>query len=259
MESVKFLNGVSVGDKVVALGDVESDIYSIENGTIGTIIELDDNDGEDYPYHIKFFDNDSVWLERSEFKITERKIKTHFHGKPVDFLGGNDWAHIYQFNDNGYTFLHEPKWNDVGIGILPWRRRGGQPEFLAVMENRPTHGDEHRLYAITGGYDNTELTAGQTAIKELKEETGYIASEKDVIYLGEIYTTKMSTSKMHLFAVEVTNLQQVEKTTDGSVIEHTAYPVWVDYKKLVLEGDNLLSKMYNLTDVYLAEKGYHFV
>jgi len=183
-------------------------------------------------------------------------ITKEFHGKPATLLGGNSWIQVYAFQDSGYTFSHEPKWNDVGVGILPYAiGEDGEISFLAVREKRPVHGDIFKTYALTGGYDDSSITPAQCALKELQEESGFVASPDRLTYFGMFNTTKMSTATMHLFAINVTGLKQGDRTTDGSMVEQNAYPLWIGFKELILEGDNLLSKMANL--LFLQLKGLH--
>lgn len=231
---------------------IENEESEIPVGAIGTIEMVDETD-LDFPYFVDFKEHGKAWMLHSE--VIPTSVKTEFYGKSVNFIGGNGWIHLYEFAEGeakGYSFSHEPRWNDKGIGVLPFRKNSstGLTEYLGVMEKRFVHGNSHKLYALTGGYDNDTITTLQTAVKELKEETGYIAQESDIIPLGEIFITKMSTAKMELFAVDVTNLPQGEKTTDGSLIEETAYPVWVDSVQLAKQGDNLMSKLVMLLNAH---------
>jgi len=195
---------------------------------------------------LKFKTKVLEWALRSSIPNTQSKIK----GREVEFLGGNQWLHVYRFKTGkyaGYTFSYEPKWADIGVGILPYRKKhDGQIEYLAVNEIRPVHGNNFNLYAITGGWDDRSISTKGCAVKEVKEETGYSVTESELFFLGTINNNKMSTGTMYLYAVDLTGAEKGSKVTDGSRVELDAYASWIDLDTLITDGDNLLAKMYLL-------------
>lgn len=205
------------------------------------------------------FDNDGNVETFTENQIQEYfykvPVQTEINGSKVTFLGGGRFLQVYRDKKTGYEMFHEPAWNDFGVGILAYRHRpdgqnhadGTTYEYLMVMEHRPCHGKGHRLYSVKGGMEQN-MTPLQCAIKELKEETGYIVDEGSVTNLGEVFLTTMSMGKMALFAVDVTHAELGERVTDGSCVESTAFSIWVDRITLIRQGDNLASRMLNLME-----------
>lgn len=123
---------------------------------------------------------------------------------------------------NGYDYLHEFK--DV-ISILPFRKINKQIfQFLLRKEITPCWSMDYNISSITGKHD--QKTAELTAVKELKEETGYQVSLDDIITLGTCRGTKASDVTFHLFGVNLTNKKKGKATTDGSELEKNASCVW---------------------------------
>lgn len=70
---------------------------------------------------------------------------------------------------------------------------------------------------ITGTPDPEDKNIFQTAIRELKEESGFdITDIKRWRFLGTIFTSKMVVSSNPCFSVDVTGMVAGEKETDGS-------------------------------------------
>ena len=129
---------------------------------------------------------------------------------------------------DGYTFLREVRCDGKIVAMLPFRRLVNQIEFLARLEVCPPHGPELELCSITGGVDPEE-TVPEAARQELWEEAGYEASEKELVPLGEVRPSKSSDTIVYLFAVDVTEKEQMTAPGDGTAYEAGASVQWVDF------------------------------
>jgi hypothetical protein len=146
----------------------------------------------------------------------------------------------------GYIYMHCPKWNGIAVAVLPFRRTntGYGFEFLGIHEARPNHGGESWLASLTGAYDNRDLTIEETALKELREEAGYVCTEDELIPMGWVFGSKGSDSIDNLFAVEITNDTPIVAIEgDGSAIEANAIPEWVDHMQALNSKDMILITM----------------
>jgi 8-oxo-dGTP pyrophosphatase MutT (NUDIX family) len=144
----------------------------------------------------------------------------------------------------GYIYMHCPKWSGIAVAVLPFKRTNTGIMFLGIHEARPNHGGEPWLASLTGAYDNRALTIEETAIKELREESGYICTEDELIPLGWVFGSKGSDGVDNLFAVEITDSTPiVEILGDGSAIEANARPEWVDEITAMNSRDMILITM----------------
>lgn len=172
----------------------------------------------------------------------------------------NKWLSVVERTlDNGIKWVfgrHE--WcNSAGIAILPFRRVVTNPgwnyselRFLGRVEICPSHSPEPKLCAVAGGMDKEGESPVQVAVRELYEETGYIAREKDIIDLGTARPSKGLDTTMHLFAVDVTDLERVEPPGDGGLIEQLASTKWINRNEAVFSQDPLLATLVARLEVY---------
>lgn len=151
-------------------------------------------------------------------------------------LCGNEWIEL-RLKDGWYSYAHQPKGD--GVSVLGYKKvrdiysvEDGYM-FLARQEHTPPHGVGFRRTSLTGtieaGYDPM-----QTAIKELKEESGYSVEDfKRWIYFGWAYPMKSTDYKLHLFAVDLTDLEAGKIEGDGTLGEVGATVEWVAEKDIL--------------------------
>lgn len=165
-------------------------------------------------------------------------------------LYDNKWCSVVERElDNGikWVFGHHGWCNGEGVAIIPYRRELTNPgwnysefRFLAHMEICAAHSGEHGMYAVAGGRDKAGEPVITTAVRELKEETGYIASEQDMEFLGTCYPSKGTDTLMYLYAVDVTDLELTKPEGDGTLTEELAYCEWVKASELASKGEPIL-------------------
>lgn len=121
------------------------------------------------------------------------------------------------------------------------------------LEECPSHnvgqeyGDKLEFCGIIGAYDDTSLTIEETAIKEIKEETGYTVDNNRLQYITWVWDSKVADTKVHLFVADLTELEQGEATTDGTELEKNSSCVWVDLDKCMSTKDSKVHTILNLS------------
>lgn len=166
-------------------------------------------------------------------------------------LGGNKWLELQEhtYNDGTkYTVVHESRCNGNIVIILPYKvddKLGLQ--YLVRNEMTPPWSlTELVPSSVSGGIDSLGDNPLKTALKELKEECGYLASESNVIPLGTSYGVKCADTIYHIFAVDVTSVAEIPPSAPDT-FESEAQNEWIsasDYDKIVSVKDPLWSIAY---------------
>lgn len=132
-----------------------------------------------------------------------------------------------------YVYVHYPDCEGKSVVVLPFKKEKGETKYLGVSEICLPHSEKPQTYMVGGGI-NPKETKENAAIRELKEETGYTADEKELIYLGESYLSKACDTIMHLFAIEITDDVKKEKAKgDGTKGEIGIESVWMTEDELI--------------------------
>jgi 8-oxo-dGTP pyrophosphatase MutT (NUDIX family) len=98
---------------------------------------------------------------------------------------------------------------------------------------------------ITGTPDDKDSNIFQTAIRELKEESGFLVEDiKRWNFLGTLYTSKMVVNSNPCFSVNITGLVAEEKTTDGSQSEKDSKFDLIDVEEALDLEDSLVSTLF---------------
>jgi 8-oxo-dGTP pyrophosphatase MutT (NUDIX family) len=98
---------------------------------------------------------------------------------------------------------------------------------------------------ITGSQDDSDDNIFQTAIRELKEESGFdITDLKRWKFLGSLFTSKLVMSSNPCFSVNITALVAEEKTTDGSQDEKDTKFELVSVDEALDLDDSLVSTLF---------------
>ncbi|WP_090739383.1 NUDIX hydrolase [Paenibacillus sp. Mc5Re-14] len=126
--------------------------------------------------------------------------------------------------DGTYIYIREP-WliNGQAISILPYRLDCDEIELLVRCEVA----DVPVMGTIKGGCDKEGEAIEETAVRELLEEAGYSIHPSQLIHLGTARTSKLNTTTMNLFAVDLTDEEQGEAIGDGTKNEANAYCKWI--------------------------------
>lgn len=134
-----------------------------------------------------------------------------------------------------------------GVIIMPYTLdKDGYPSQIGVLseilDQRPG-GISKTL--ITGSQDEEDENIFQTAVRELKEESGFLVEDlKRWDFLGTLYTSKLVLNSNPCFGVNITGLVSEEKTTDGSSSEKDSKFELVSVDEALELEDSLVSTLF---------------
>lgn len=109
--------------------------------------------------------------------------------------------------------------NGINVVVMPFERdAGGLPRAIGVMdEYNPMRERSRSFTLISGDAEGEDPDILAAAIRELKEESGYIASDTERWYfLGFMTTSKLVSQSHPCFAVDVTGLERLKAEGDGT-------------------------------------------
>jgi 8-oxo-dGTP pyrophosphatase MutT (NUDIX family) len=108
---------------------------------------------------------------------------------------------------------------------------------------------------ITGSPDDDDKNIYQTAVRELREESGFeIKDLKRWKFLGSLYTSKMVMNSNPCFAVDITGSVAEEKETDGSQSEKDSKFELISIDNALDLEDSLVSTLFIKTFKNLFNK-----
>jgi 8-oxo-dGTP pyrophosphatase MutT (NUDIX family) len=145
---------------------------------------------------------------------------------------------------DGHLFVRQI---NPGVIIMPYTiDENGYPVKIGiiseVLDQRP---GGMAMTLITGSADDSDDNIFQTAIRELKEESGFDVSDiKRWKFLGSLYTSKMVMSSNPCFSVNITSLVADEKTTDGSQSEKDSKFELISVDEALDLDDSLVSTLF---------------
>lgn len=170
-----------------------------------------------------------------------------------------DWLELRELPDLGYVYSHEVRCRGKLVSILPYKITGRGLEILIRQEFIPPHFDDKELEptTITGGLMK-EKSIDQTIIEELREESGYIISQDQLVYLSMGFPSKSSDTEVYFYTCDLTNVDQTEEanTGEGGELEKLAHNEWVLYKDFLNRSDwkcLFLYINYEMLDHYLTK------
>lgn len=150
----------------------------------------------------------------------------------------NDWVSLRTViapthEIRGYTFSHETRCKGNIIAVLPFRIHNYEVEYLIRKEVTPCWGLDPVFSALTGGWEGGSFKAD--AVRELEEESGYAAEEKEFLTLNTCYGTKSTDTTFQLFAVNLTDKVQGKALGDGSKQDTEGTVHWMNKEDIIRE------------------------
>ena len=158
--------------------------------------------------------------------------------KKVETLYHNEWLSLKKVTlplegYTGYTYSHETRCDGKIIAVLLYRRTGKDSwEYGIRHEITPAWGSKPQLSALTGGVDEGEEPI-DSAVREVKEESGYRVKKEDLENLGTCFGTKSTDTIYYLYAVDVGDKKPGKVSGDGSQNEKEASMKWMYYNKSI--------------------------
>lgn len=163
---------------------------------------------------------------------------------PDRYLYKTKWLSLKEMQGptGPYVYSHEDRCNGQIVVVLPFRNAAnGGVEILARKEFTPPWGQNVLfLSSITGGVDTGEDGA-TAAIRELQEETGFVAPIENIISLGTCHGVKSCDTIYSIYAVDVTGLPGSGNSEEPQDLnESVAKNVWMPPFNVVQAADPLL-------------------
>lgn len=146
---------------------------------------------------------------------------TNNDGIETNLLYKNDWFKIVErwYDGAMMSGIEIPD----GVVVLPYETtpQGIITKLGIRYEMNPLKGTELVTTAITGGIDDKDETPWHGAVREMKEETGYVIEDPEKwIYLGKIDMHKVVRQVDYTYAVNVTGIKPIPNPSgDGTVNE----------------------------------------
>jgi 8-oxo-dGTP pyrophosphatase MutT (NUDIX family) len=145
----------------------------------------------------------------------------------------NKWLSLKKIKSDGagdgYIYSHETRCDGKIIAVIPYRKKGNGLEYIVRRETTPCWGLSKNSSALTGGVESYE-NPKQCALKELREESGYICKPSDLEFLGNCFGTKSCDTVYYLYAVDVDKCELGEKSGDGSKYDEEGTVKWISSK-----------------------------
>jgi len=154
-------------------------------------------------------------------------------------LWEDEWIAV-KSKDDWYTYTHSVKSDGLGVAVLGYT---DDNLILGRYENVPPHGDGIALTSLTGMVEKGD-TPLETAVKELKEESGFDSESSDFMDLGVVRPSKSSDTTIHCFAIRLDYKEgNLEGAGDGTKGEEGSYCKFVNFEEAVWSKDALISLM----------------
>lgn len=114
------------------------------------------------------------------------------------------------------------------------------------------HTKKYDYYTLPGGNQEKGETLEETAVRETREETGYIVNVKNkTVTIVEYFPE--ATWESHYFLVEQDQESLVEKELNEEEQEFEWETIWLDLDEALILLDNHDSKYYKATNVMQRE------
>ncbi len=136
---------------------------------------------------------------------------------------------------------------DLCVVIMPFERdTRGLPKTLGVLkEYNPMRDGNYSITLITGRAEGEDPDVLSTAIRELKEESGYDVQDPERwFYLGLMTTSKVVCQEHPCFAVDVTGFEKAPKEGDGSVSEAKSQYIQMSVKEALNTNDAFVPTLF---------------
>ena len=157
-------------------------------------------------------------------------------------LSSNKYFDVVQ---KGGMYGVEP--TEICVVIMPFEKdTRGLPKTVGVLkEYNPMREGEYSTTLITGRAEGEDPDVLSTAMRELKEESGYDISDPDKwYYLGMMTGSKVVMQEHPCFAVDITGITPAEKEGDGTESEEKSKYMNVSVKEALNTTDCFIPTLF---------------
>ena len=136
---------------------------------------------------------------------------------------------------------------DLCVVVMPFEKdQRGLPKNIGVLnEYNPMREGSYSMTLVTGRAEGEDPDVLSTAIRELKEESGYdVPDPERWYYLGLMTTSKFVMQELPCFAVDVTGIEKKEKEGDGSESEEKSKFNMVTVKEALNSNDAFIPTLF---------------
>lgn len=135
-------------------------------------------------------------------------------------LWSNKWLQIKEIVSDEFPDPYTYVTGNDTVAILPFTNVG-QLQVGVRKEIIPPWNYDYNMCCVGGSIEEGEKPI-DTAIKELREETGFIAFKKDFYFCKKLRDGKATDSYTYYYLVNVRSLAQEEIQGDGSIYENVS-------------------------------------
>lgn len=143
---------------------------------------------------------------------------------------------------------------DLCVVIMPFEKdEKGLPKSIGVLkEYNPLRDGEYNITLVTGRAEGEDPDVLSTAMRELKEESGYNVTDPDRwYYLGLMTASKMVMQELPCFAVDVSGLKKEAKEGDGTESEAKSKYMQVSVKEALNTSDAFVPTLFMKVFFYI--------
>jgi len=151
-------------------------------------------------------------------------------------LFDTNWLKLKKTNF-GYVYSERKGVDSVAVLLSRKNPETNRREYLVRWQFVPTlsviSNDQHTLMAcpITGSIELNEDNVYKTAVREVKEETGYTLSMRDLKFKGRYQLGTQSNESVYTFYAIINKDNETEiPEGDGTEREAESHNQWMDHK-----------------------------
>lgn len=137
--------------------------------------------------------------------------------------------------------------SELCVVVMPFERdQRGLPKTLGVLkEYNPLRDGNYSITLVTGRAEGEDPDVLATAIRELKEESGFDVQDPERwFYLGMMTASKLVLQELPCFAVDITGLTKEEKEGDGSKSEEKSKFIQMPVKDALNTNDAFVPTLF---------------
>lgn len=142
---------------------------------------------------------------------------------------------------------HAIKYKKPGVVVMTYQLDENQllDKIGVVKEKNPFKSEGYHMGIIMGSVEPDDKSLLKRAKIETLEEAGYdVPDDERWSFLGELYTDKMVIDPVHCFAVNLTGLEGIAPSGDGSTHEEGIEFLMLPLSEIYQVNDSILQSCF---------------